>query len=93
MQFFRRLFHHLRPRSPRDNSDGVHDKSTLHCVVQYLDNTEANFNVNKQVLGRDLYELVYNDLDFQYEHEYFGLQYTDFHSVRYWIDPTKPLKK
>uniref|UniRef100_A0A1I8J218 FERM domain-containing protein n=1 Tax=Macrostomum lignano TaxID=282301 RepID=A0A1I8J218_9PLAT len=47
----------------------------------------------KQVLGRDLYELVYNDLDFQYEHEYFGLQYTDFHSVRYWIDPTKPLKK
>jgi hypothetical protein len=67
-------------------------KDMIECAVVFLDDTQHHFYLPKKSLAEKLYELVYNHLDLL-ESDYFGLQFSDTHNVKHWLDPTKLIKK
>lgn len=67
-------------------------KDQIECAVIFLDDQQENFVLPKKALASKLYEQVYYHLDL-IETDYFGLQFSDTHNVRHWLDPTKPIKK
>lgn len=67
-------------------------KDSIEIVVFFLDHTEERFYLPKKSMGSRLYERVFYHLDL-FETDYFGLQYSDTHNVKHWLDPTKPIKK
>jgi hypothetical protein len=67
-------------------------KDSIECAVFFLDNTQEHFFLPKKSLASKLYEQVYYHLDL-IETDYFGLQFSDIHNVKHWLDPTKPIKK
>ena len=58
----------------------------------FLDGTQENFYVSKKEMASKLYEKVFYHLDL-IETDYFGLQYSDSHNIKQWLDPTKLIKK
>ena len=67
-------------------------KDSIECAVFFLDDTEEHFFLPKKTLADKLYEQVFYHLDL-IETDYFGLQFSDTHNVKHWLDPTKPIKK
>lgn len=67
-------------------------KDSIECAVIFLDDAQENFVLPKKALAAKLYEQVYYHLDL-IETDYFGLQFSDTHNVKHWLDPTKPIKK
>lgn len=67
-------------------------KDSIECAVIFLDDQQENFILPKKALASKLYEQVFYHLDL-IETDYFGLQFSDTHNVRHWLDPTKPIKK
>lgn len=67
-------------------------KDSIECAVIFLDDQQENFILPKKSLAAKLYEQVFYHLDL-IETDYFGLQFSDTHNVRHWLDPTKPIKK
>jgi hypothetical protein len=67
-------------------------KDSIECAVIFLDDTQENFFLPKKSLANKLYEQVYYHLDL-IETDYFGLQFSDTHNVKHWLDPTKSIKK
>ncbi|PAA48559.1 hypothetical protein BOX15_Mlig019612g1 [Macrostomum lignano] len=88
METLRRIFGLRNETSPSDLK-----KSGIECIVQCLDEGKATINLPKTCLASELYDRVYKELDFQCEHDYFALQFTDFHGIRHWLDPTKELRR
>ncbi|PAA72145.1 hypothetical protein BOX15_Mlig017178g1 [Macrostomum lignano] len=88
METLRRIFGLRKETSPSDIK-----KSGIECIVQCLDEGKATINLPKTCLASELYDRVYKELDFQCEHDYFALQFTDFHGIRHWLDPTKELRR
>ena len=72
-----------RPTPPKDS---------IECAVFFLDNTQEHFFLPKKALAAKLYEQVFYHLDL-IETDYFGLQFSDTHNVKHWLDPSKPIKK
>ena len=72
-----------RPNVPKDS---------IECNVIFLDHTEETFYVPKKSMAASLYEKVFYHLDLV-ETDYFGLQFSDTHNVKHWLDPTKLIKK
>ncbi|XP_061167235.1 band 4.1-like protein 5 isoform X2 [Saccostrea echinata] len=70
----------------------VKRKNAVQCTVMLLDGTDFTTEIHKKAEGHELYEQVFYHLDLV-EKDYFGLQYTDHHSVSQWLDPTKKIKK
>ncbi|XP_044741734.1 band 4.1-like protein 5 isoform X2 [Chrysoperla carnea] len=70
----------------------LNNKNIVQCKVILLDGTDLSVELSKKALASDLYEQVFYSLDL-IEKEYFGLQYTDIHHVKHWLDPTKAIKK
>ncbi|XP_062618575.1 band 4.1-like protein 5 isoform X3 [Saccostrea cucullata] len=70
----------------------VKKKNAVQCTVMLLDGTDFTLEIHKKAEGHELYEHVFYHLDLV-EKDYFGLQYTDHHSVSQWLDPTKKIKK
>ena len=70
----------------------VISKDQIECAVIFLDDQQENFVLPKKALAAKLYEQVFYHLDL-IETDYFGLQFSDTHNVRHWLDPTKPIKK
>jgi hypothetical protein len=70
----------------------VPPKDSIECAVFFLDNTQEHFFLPKKSLASKLYEQVFYHLDL-IETDYFGLQFSDTHNVKHWLDPTKPIKK
>lgn len=67
-------------------------KDSIECAVIFLDDHQENFVLSKKALASKLYEQVFYHLDL-IETDYFGLQFSDTHNVRHWLDPTKVIKK
>lgn len=67
-------------------------KDSIECAIVFLDDTQESFYLPKKALASKLYEQVYYHLDL-IETDYFGLQFSDTHNVKHWLDPTKPIKK
>ncbi len=67
-------------------------KDSFQCSVVFLDGTQENFYVSKKEMASKLYEKVFYHLDL-IETDYFGLQYSDSHNIKQWLDPTKLIKK
>ena len=67
-------------------------KDSIECAVFFLDDTEEHFYLPKKSLANKLYEQVFYHLDL-IETDYFGLQFSDTHNVKHWLDPTKSIKK
>lgn len=68
------------------------NKNLIQCKVLLLDDTDLSINLSKKASANDLYEQVFYSLDL-IEKDYFGLQFTDTHNVKHWLDPTKTIKK
>uniref|UniRef100_A0A2A4IWX1 Moesin/ezrin/radixin homolog 1 n=1 Tax=Heliothis virescens TaxID=7102 RepID=A0A2A4IWX1_HELVI len=68
------------------------NKNLIQCKVLLLDDTDLSINLSKKASAGDLYEQVFYSLDL-IEKDYFGLQFTDTHNVKHWLDPTKTIKK
>ncbi|XP_056634260.1 uncharacterized protein LOC130443311 isoform X1 [Diorhabda sublineata] len=60
--------------------------------VQTLDDTITIFQVQAKAVGRVLFEQVCKQLHLL-EADYFGLEYTDNHGTRYWLDLQKPISR
>ncbi|CAF2127131.1 unnamed protein product [Rotaria magnacalcarata] len=67
-------------------------KHGLVCTIVFLDGDDVNFEVDRKALGKSLYDKVIAHTKLV-EPDYFGLQFTDTHNVKQWLDPTKSLKK
>ncbi|CAF3493186.1 unnamed protein product [Rotaria sordida] len=67
-------------------------KNGLVCTVVFLDGDDVNFEVDRKALGKNLYDKVIAHTKLV-EPDYFGLQFTDTHNVKQWLDPTKSIKK
>ena len=67
-------------------------KDSIECAVFFLDDTHHSFFIPKKSPAKKLYEQVLYHLDL-IETDYFGLQFSDTHNVRHWLDPSKPIKK
>ncbi|CAF1650762.1 unnamed protein product [Adineta ricciae] len=67
-------------------------KNGLVCTVVFLDGDDVNFEVDRKALGKCLYDRVIAHTKL-IEPDYFGLQFTDTHNVKQWLDPTKSIKK
>lgn len=67
-------------------------KNGLVCTIVFLDGEDVNFEVDRKALGKSLYEKVIAHTKLV-EPDYFGLQFTDTHNVKQWLDPTKSIKK
>lgn len=67
-------------------------KDSIECAIIFLDETQEHFFLPKKALAAKLYEQVFYHLDL-IETDYFGLQFSDTHNVKHWLDPTKPIKK
>ena len=67
-------------------------KDSIECAVFFLDDTQEHFFLPKKTLAAKLYEQVFYHLDL-IETDYFGLQFSDTHNVKHWLDPTKTVKK
>lgn len=70
----------------------VYGKDMIECAVFFLDDTQQSFYMPKKSLAGKLYELVHAHLDLL-ETDYFGLQFSDTHNVKHWLEPGKPIKK
>ncbi|KAJ8732097.1 hypothetical protein PYW08_014827 [Mythimna loreyi] len=68
------------------------NKNLIQCKVLLLDDTDLSINLSKKASANDLYDQVFYSLDL-IEKDYFGLQFTDTHNVKHWLDPTKTIKK
>jgi hypothetical protein len=75
-----------------NNSKALPSKDSIECAVFFLDETQEHFFIPKKSLGSKLLEQVNYHLDLL-ETDYFGLQFSDTHNVKHWLDPTKPIKK
>nr|XP_023024432.1 FERM, ARHGEF and pleckstrin domain-containing protein 2 isoform X2 [Leptinotarsa decemlineata] len=60
--------------------------------VQMLDDTITIFQVQAKAIGRVLFEQVCKQLHLL-EADYFGLEYSDTHGTRYWLDLQKPISR
>ncbi|CAF0749906.1 unnamed protein product [Adineta steineri] len=67
-------------------------KNGLVCTVVFLDGDDVNFEVDRKAVGKLLYDKVITHTKLV-EADYFGLQFTDTHNVKQWLDPTKSIKK
>lgn len=67
-------------------------KNGLVCTIVFLDGEDVNFEVDRKALGKNLYDKVIAHTKLV-EPDYFGLQFTDTHNVKQWLDPTKSIKK
>ena len=67
-------------------------KDSIECAVVFLDDTQHHFHIPRKALASKLYELVFYHLDLV-ETDFFGLQFSDTHNVKHWLDPTKLVKK
>lgn len=83
-----------RGRSSSQNKQTLKasNKNLIQCKVILLDETDISINITKKASAGDLYEQVFYSLDL-IEKDYFGLQFTDTHNVKHWLDPTKTIKK
>ncbi|RVE46310.1 hypothetical protein evm_009029 [Chilo suppressalis] len=84
-----------RSSSQNRNKQGAKasiNKNFIQCKVMLLDDTDLSINLSKKASAGDLYEQVFYSLDL-IEKDYFGLQFTDTHNVKHWLDPTKTIKK
>ncbi|XP_049801238.1 FERM, ARHGEF and pleckstrin domain-containing protein 1 [Schistocerca nitens] len=60
--------------------------------VQMLDDTVTMFQVQAKALGRVLFDQVCKQLHLL-EADYFGLEYQDANTTKYWLDLEKPLSR
>ncbi|CAG9834087.1 unnamed protein product [Diabrotica balteata] len=60
--------------------------------VQMLDDTVTIFQVQAKAVGRVLFEQVCKQLHLL-EADYFGLEYSDDHGTKYWLDLQKPISR
>ncbi|XP_072935594.1 FERM, ARHGEF and pleckstrin domain-containing protein 1 isoform X2 [Epargyreus clarus] len=58
--------------------------------VQMLDDTISMFQIQSKALGRVLFDQVCRQLHLL-EADYFGLEYQDANSTKYWLDVEKPM--
>ena len=85
------------PKKIQNANSGVEQpfvppKDSIECAVFFLDDTQEHFFLPKKTLASKLYEQVFYHLDL-IETDYFGLQFSDTHNVKHWLDPTKAIKK
>ncbi|XP_070210282.1 tyrosine-protein phosphatase non-receptor type 4-like isoform X4 [Littorina saxatilis] len=76
---------HLQDRQPK----------TVNCVVHFLDETDATFEVDKRQKAQQLLDKVFEHLELV-EKDYFGLQFLDMapgEDGYRWLDPLKTIKK
>ncbi|RNA29992.1 band 5 [Brachionus plicatilis] len=67
-------------------------KDMIECAIVFLDDSQHSFFMHKKSTGAKLYEQVFYHLDL-IETDYFGLQFSDTHNVKHWLEPTKPIRK
>lgn len=82
----------IATNSKLNNQFNQNQKDLIECAIVFLDDTQESFFLHKKSLGSMLYEQVFYHLDL-IETDYFGLQFSDTHNVKHWLDPTKPIKK
>ncbi|CAF3504036.1 unnamed protein product [Rotaria sp. Silwood1] len=79
-------------KQQQQHQQSIPIKNGLVCTVVFLDGDDVNFEVDRKALGKSLYDKVIAHTKLV-EPDYFGLQFTDTHNVKQWLDPTKSLKK
>ncbi|CAF0742490.1 unnamed protein product [Brachionus calyciflorus] len=91
-------FKSFKNKNPINNNSKLisqfnqNQKDLIECAIVLLDDTQESFFLHKKSLGSKLYEQVFYHLDL-IETDYFGLQFSDTHNVKHWLDPSKPIRK
>ncbi|CAF2745638.1 unnamed protein product [Rotaria sp. Silwood2] len=84
--------HSAGKKQQQQQQQSIPIKNGLVCTVVFLDGDDVNFEVDRKAVGKSLYDKVIAHTKLV-EPDYFGLQFTDTHNVKQWLDPTKSLKK
>nr|XP_054767114.1 tyrosine-protein phosphatase non-receptor type 4-like [Lytechinus pictus] len=94
--------HHARSNSGSYNvrsNEMVREKQErrMRCLVEFLDNSEQIFEVERRAKGQELLDRVFEHLELL-ECDYFGLRYSETDNTvdcnnKRWLDPRKSIRK